>query len=99
MPKYKLDKEEQEILKAFESDEIQPISDVEQIKEQHRKYASSTFKKDKRINIRLSSRDLTMIQKLALSEGIPYQTFIGSVLHKFIDGRYVEKQSENIIHN
>jgi len=100
MPKYKLDKEEQEILEAFDNDEIQPASNAEKLMKQHKGYASSTFKKDKRINIRLTSRDLTMIQKLALSEGIPYQTFIGSILHKFADGRYVEKQSKNIItHN
>ena len=49
------------------------------------------LKKDKRINIRITSRDLSAIQKLALSEGIPYQTLIASILHKFADGRYIEK--------
>lgn len=91
MPNYKLDQEEQEILDAFESGEMQPIPNATEEIEKHKHYASATFKKDKRINIRLTSRDLTMIQKLALSEGIPYQTFISSILHKFADGRYVEK--------
>ena len=93
MPKYKLDQEEQDILEAFESGEIQPISNAIEEIEKHKIYASATFKKDKRINIRLTSRDLTMIQKLAMSEGIPYQTFIASILHKFADGRYMEKQA------
>lgn len=92
MSKYKLDQEEQEILNAFDSGEIQPIANATEEIEKHKKYASATFKKDRRINIRLTSRDLTMIQKLALSEGIPYQTFIASILHKFVDGRYMEKQ-------
>ena len=92
MPKYKLDKEEQEILAAFESGDINPISNVEKEMEKHKAYASNTFKKDKRINIRLTSRDLSSIQKLALREGIPYQTFIASILHKYADGRFMEKQ-------
>lgn len=94
--KYKLDSEEQEILDAFESGEMQPIADAEEEIKRHREYAAATFKKDKRINIRLASRDLSAIQKLALSEGIPYQTFIASILHKFADGRYSEKQRNQI---
>jgi predicted DNA binding CopG/RHH family protein len=92
MPEYKLDKEEQEILDAFESGEMQPIPNAAQEIERHKKYAAATFKKDKRINIRLTSQDLNRIRKLAMSEGIPYQTFIASILHKFADGRYLEKQ-------
>lgn len=93
MGEYKLDQEEQEILDAFESGEIQPIANAKEEIEKHRKYAAETFKKDKRINIRIASRDLSAIQKLAILEGIPYQTFIVSVLHKFADGRYIEKQA------
>ena len=55
--------------------------------------ATATFIKDKRINIRLSSPDLMDIQARALEEGIPYQTFIASVLHKYAAGRLFEKQS------
>ena len=92
MSKYNLDKEEQEILEAFESGGMQPISNTKKEMEKHKKYASNTFKKDKRINIRLTSRDLSSIQILALREGIPYQTFIASILHKYADGRFMEKQ-------
>ncbi len=55
--------------------------------------ASATFIKDRRINIRLSSPDLMDIQARALEEGIPYQTFIASVLHKYASGRLIEKPS------
>ena len=90
MAKYTLDQEEQEILEAFESEKIQPLSDANEQMKQHREYAAATFKKDKRINIRLAGRDLTTIKQMAIREGIPYQTFIASILHKFADGRYTE---------
>ena len=95
MINYKLDEEEKEILDAFESGKIQPIPSANMEMEKHKKYAATTFKKDKRINIRLAGRDLSMLQKLALLEGIPYQTFIASILHKYADGRYLEKQPDN----
>ncbi len=93
MSQYKLDQEEQEILDAFESGKMQPITNAKTEIEKHRKYATETFKKDKRVNIRIASRDLATIQKLAIQEGIPYQTLIVSILHKFADGRYIDKQA------
>jgi len=90
MSKYTLDQEEQEILDAFESEKMEPLSDADERIKRHREYAAATFKKDKRINIRLAGRDLEAIQQLAIREGIPYQTFIASILHKFADGRYTE---------
>jgi len=89
----KLDREEREILEAFEKGELKKSRQVaEQIK-QHRIIAEATFKKDTRINIRLSSRDLRAIQSRALREGIPYQTLVSSVLHKYVDGQLVEKNN------
>jgi len=55
--------------------------------------ARATFVKDRRVNIRLSSPVLLDIQARAAEEGIPYQTLIASVLHKFVTGRLVEKPS------
>ncbi len=52
----------------------------------YEEYARATFKKDRRVNIGISSRDLTEIQKRALEEGIPYQTLIASILHKYASG-------------
>lgn len=83
----KLDREEKEILRAFESGQLKRVASVKAEIKRHRQYAAATFKKDARINIRISSKDLRGLQKLALSEGLPYQTMIASVLHKFVEGR------------
>lgn len=92
MTKYNLDEEEQEILNSFESGKLESIPDVEDEIKKHIQIAGATFKKDKRINIRIANRDLSELQKLALVEGLPYQTFIASILHKFADGQFSEKQ-------
>ncbi len=86
----KLDKEEQEILESYERGEWQPVTDMNAEIKKHKQYAAATFKKDKRISIRISSRDLDALRKRALMEGMPYQTLIASVLHKYIDGRLKE---------
>ena len=57
----------------------------------YQQMAKSTFKKDSRVNIRMSSKDVHAIQIKALEEGIPYQTLISSVLHKFVTGKLKEK--------
>ena len=93
MAKYKLDQEEKEILDAFESGDMQPSPNAKEEIEKHKKYAAESFRKDKRINIRIASRDLSILQKLAIAEGIPYQTYIVSILHKFADGRYIDKKA------
>ena len=54
------------------------------------RYAKATFRKDRRLSIRLSSKDLEAIQKRALAEGIPYRTLISSLLHKYASGRLKE---------
>ena len=54
------------------------------------RYAKATFRKDRRLNIRLSSKDLEAIQKRALEQGLPYQTLISSLLHKYASGRLKE---------
>ena len=89
----KLDKEEKELLESVESEEWRSISEFESAAEQYRKYAKATFRKDKRINIRISERDLIKLQQKALAEGLPYQTLIASILHKYVSGRLVEKGS------
>ena len=58
------------------------------------RYAKATFRKDRRLNIRLSSKDLEAIQKRALAEGLPYQTLIASLLHKYASGRLKEVKSQ-----
>ncbi len=98
MKKIQLDKEEQEILEAFESGEFQ--SDMTPSR---RKFiedsAAQTFKKDKRINIRISGRDLMAIQKRALEEGMPYQTLVASIIHKYASGSLYDVTANNPINS
>jgi len=87
MTKLKLDKYEKDILAAYEADEFISVMTPERRKE-IQQVAENTFKEDKRINIRISNRDLVAIQKRALEEGIPYQTLISSILHKYVSGSW-----------
>ena len=87
----KLNPEEKEILEAFEKGELRQSKNVVREINRHKAVAEATFKKDARINIRLSSRDLRSLQARALREGMPYQTLVSSVLHKFVDGQLVDK--------
>lgn len=89
----RLDREEEELLDSFEREEWRSVEEREAEIERYRDYARATFKKDKRVNIRISRKDLESLQKRALEEGIPYQTLMASVLHKYIGGRLVEKNS------
>jgi predicted DNA binding CopG/RHH family protein len=86
----KLSKEEKELLRSYEAGEWVSSKTLEKDKKQLREYARATLRKDKRVNIRISQRDLNELQRQAVHEGLPYQTFISSILHKFINGRLVE---------
>lgn len=90
VPKY--DEEELEILQAIEAGNLKPVDDVKKQIKAHRVAADATFKKDQRLNIRISSRDLKSLQARALEEGIPYQTLAASLLHKFVSGHLVSQR-------
>jgi|SRR5690554_1164576 len=81
----KLSKEEKMLLDAVEAGEFVSAL-TEPRKVELEAIASNTFKKDKRVNIRISNRDLTAIRSRAAEEGIPYQTFVSSIIHKYISG-------------
>lgn len=87
----KLSTEEKDILESVESGDWGSIRDKEKESERYQLYARDTFRKDRRINIRLAGRDLEAIQKRAMIEGIPYQTLIASILHKYAAGRLIDK--------
>ena len=82
----KFDPEENELLSSFERDEWKTVANVEKEKVRARKTAEKTLRKDVRINIRLSSSDVINIKQIAAYEGLPYQTLIASVLHKYAAG-------------
>jgi predicted DNA binding CopG/RHH family protein len=91
MAKENLDREEQDLLESYEREEWQQVSDFEREADRYRSYARETFRKDARVNIRISSKDLDKLKTRALEEGIPYQTLIASVLHKYVTGRLVDQ--------
>ncbi|MCP4658310.1 MAG: antitoxin [bacterium] len=92
--KAKLDSEEREILRSFEAGEWRSAPDRGEELDRHRAYARATFRKDRRLNIRISGKDLEALQKRALAEGLPYQTFIASILHKYVSGRLREQGAD-----
>lgn len=94
MKKTQLDKEEQALLAVFESGEFQSELTLSR-KKFVEEAAAQTFKKDKRINIRISGRDLTAIQKRAMEEGMPYQTLIASIIHKYASGSLYDVTANN----
>ncbi len=91
MKNLKLDKEERDLLTSVEAGEWESVPELEEEILRHREYARNTLKKDRRVNIRISSRDLDDLQALAVEEGMPYQTLMASVLHKYVSGRLMER--------
>jgi len=85
MSKRKLPNDEKELLDAVEAGEFESVLS-ESRKKELQSAANLTFKKDKRINIRISNRDLAAVQAKASEEGIPYQTLVSSIIHKYISG-------------
>ena len=89
--KENLNPEEREILDLFERGELQPVADVERELEAARQAARNTFNKTRRVNLRVTERDFERAHFRAREEGIPYQTLLSSVIHKYLSGRLVEK--------
>ena len=92
MTKHRLDEEEQEILEAFERGSLKSVPNVEREIQEARRIARNTLTKNKRVNVRLTERDFERIQLKALEEGIPYQTLIGSLIHKYLTGQLIAKK-------
>ncbi len=85
----RLESSEKELLESVERGEWKSTGGKRD-RTRYASYANATFKKDRRLNIRISSKDLEAIQKRALIEGLPYQTLIASLLHKYASGRLKE---------
>ncbi len=92
MKKIVLDAEEKDILDSYERGEWKPVKHPKEEINKLREYARNTLQKDKRINIRMSSKDLDQVQVIAAQEGIPYQTLISSIIHKYVSGYLLEKK-------
>ena len=81
-----IDQEEKELMDSIERDDWQPVKNFEKEKVKAIGAARNTVKKDKRINLRLTQKDYHQIQIKAIEEGIPYQTLISSIVHKYLNG-------------
>ena len=86
--------EESELINSVETNEWSSVSDLASMKERLMKAASETALKDYRINVRISKRDVEALKTKALEEGIPYQTLVTSILHKYVTGRIIEKKEK-----
>ncbi len=84
------EKYEKEILVSYEDDEWKSVRNVAEQKIRYSKYAKDTMLKKKKINIELSEKDLTNLKVKSLEEGIPYQTLVSSVIHKFLSGDLIK---------
>jgi len=91
MRNYQLDKEEQELLSSIERGEWKPVKNMPDKIKKYIEYAKNTLKKDQRISIRMSKQDLIGIQSKAVDEGLPYQTLITSIVHKYVNGKLTSK--------
>lgn len=86
-----IDQEEKDLMESIELDEWRPVKNFDRERKKAIEAARNTLKKDKRINLRLSQKDYHQIQIRALEEGIPYQTLISSIVHKFLNGSLTPK--------
>ena len=87
-----LDKEEKELIGSLENDEWKSVGNLEDWKTLLSETAVNTMLKDQRMNIRLTKNDLDSIKVKALEEGLPYQTLVASIIHKYVNGKLTERQ-------
>lgn len=89
-----IDEEEKELIESIERGEWVRSKDEEKEKKYAKEAAKGTVKKNKRMNIRISERDLRSLKIRALEEGIPYQTLVSMIIHKYLSGKLKEDTNE-----
>ncbi len=90
-----MDNEERELGETLERGEWQSVDDSEDAEAEARRYAEATLRKDRRMNIRITERDLRNLKVRAAEEGVQYQTLVTMILHKYITGQLVEDDSRH----
>lgn len=86
-----IDQEERDLMESLQSDDWKTVKDLDKEKKAAVLAAKNTLKKDKRINLRLTQKDYHDIQIKAVEEGIPYQTLISSIIHKYLNGSLAQR--------
>lgn len=92
---YDVDKDEKDILKDFEEGNLISVDNFDEESKLAKRAASHFMKRNSRINIRISTADLNMARRIAIQEGLPYQTLLASVIHKFVTGRLINKNNDS----
>ncbi len=92
MKKTHVKNQEKDILDSYEQGQWRPVKNRKRETKRLQQYAQNTLQKDKRINIRMSSKDLDRVRVIATQQGIPYQTLISSIIHKYVSGYLTEKE-------
>lgn len=87
----KLNEEEKEFMDSIEKGEWESISNLQEEIERSKQIAKTTLRKDQRMNIRISKKDLEALKIRAIEEGIPYQTLVSRILQKYLSGSFIEK--------
>jgi len=91
-----IDNEEEKLINSLENDGWKPAEDIESWKTLLSRTAKNTLAKDQRMNIRITKNDLDGIKLKAVEEGIPYQTLVASIIHKYVTGKLCERGSEAV---
>ncbi len=86
---FDIEKHEEEILEDFEKGKFVSVDNLQEEKNIAKQAARNYMKRSSRINIRVSDADLDMIRRIAVQEGLPYQTLLASIIHKFASGRLI----------
>ena len=94
--KDRMTEEELDILERFERGELRPVANEEKEIQWAREAARNTFNKTKRVNLRVTERDFNLAHARAREEGIPYQTLLSSVIHKYLSGRLIERARSGV---
>ena len=86
-----MNKEEQILSDAYDRGKLKLEDPSDELLQMLAEAGENTFRKDKRINVRLSSHDLIGIQRKAAQKGIPYQSLISGLIHQYVEGDLVEE--------
>ncbi len=86
------DKEEQDLMESIENEEWISVKNLDEEIKKAKEVARATFTKSERMNIRITPRDLKGLKIKAMGEGIPYQSLVSSIIHKYLSGRLVEQK-------
>ncbi len=86
-----INQEEKDLMESIEREEWKPVKNFNREKDKAIEAARNTLKKDKRINLRLTQKDYQQIQIKAIEEGLPYQSLIASIVHKYLNGKLTSR--------